>query len=79
MHIKNGHNISKAPKFKKYVVLKHFSGAKVHDMKHCMKPTKEKPPAQIIFHIETNDLVTLIKQQTKLFTLPNLLELIKTR
>ena len=27
-------------------------------MKHYMKPTQEKSPAQIIFHIETNDLVT---------------------
>ena len=27
-------------------------------MKYCMKPTQEKSPAQIIFHIGTNDLVT---------------------
>ena len=27
-------------------------------MKHCMKPTQEKSPAQIVFHIGTTDLVT---------------------
>ena len=48
------HTISKSGKFK-HVVTKHFSGAKVDDMKHCMKPTQKKSPAQIIFHI---DLVT---------------------
>ena len=55
------HTISKAAKFKnckKHVVAKYFSVAKVHDMKHYMKPTREKSPAQITFHIETNDLVT---------------------
>ena len=53
-----GNTISKATKFKKHVIVKHFSGAKVDDMKHCMKSTQEKSPAQIIFHIGTNDLVT---------------------
>ena len=48
----------KATKFKKHVVVKHFSGVKVEDMKHYMKPTQEKSSAQIIFHIGTNDLVT---------------------
>ena len=43
---------------KKHVVVKHFSDAKVDDMKNYIKPTQEKLPAQIIFHIEINDLVT---------------------
>ena len=43
---------------KKHVVVKHFSGAKVEDRKHYMKPTQEKSPAQIIFYIVTNHLVT---------------------
>ena len=50
--------ISKATKFKKHVIVKYFSGAKVDNMKHYMKPTQEKSPAQIIFHVGTNDLVT---------------------
>ena len=77
-----GNVISKATKLKKHVVVKHFSGAKVDDMKHYMKPTQEKLPAHIIFHIGTNDLVTnkdSNEMQTKLFNLPNLLKLIKTR
>ena len=43
-----GNVISKATKFKKHVLVKHFSGAKVVDMKHYMKPTQQKSPAQII-------------------------------
>ena len=53
-----GNTISKAAKFKQRVVVKRFSGAKEYNMKHYMKPTQEKPLAQIIFHIGTNDLVT---------------------
>ena len=53
-----GNAIPKATKFKKHVIVKHFCGAKVDDMKHYMKPTQEKSPVQIIFHIVTNDLVT---------------------
>ena len=43
-----GNVISKATKFKKHVLVKHFSGAKVGDMKHYVKPTQEKSPAQIV-------------------------------
>ena len=50
--------ISNATKFKKYVVVKHFSVAKADDMKHYMKRTQEKSSAPIIFHIGTNDLTT---------------------
>ena len=50
--------ISKATKFKKHAIVKHFSDAKVDDMKHCMKVTQEKSPAQIIFRIGTKRLVT---------------------
>lgn len=50
--------MSKATKFKKHAIVKHFSNAKVDDMKHCMKVTQEKSPAQIIFHIGTKRLVT---------------------
>ena len=77
-----GHTLSKAAKFKKHVVVKHFSGARVDDMKHDMKPTQVKSPAQIIFDIGTNALVTnkdFNKKQTKLFSLQNLLKLLKTR
>ena len=35
-----------------------LGGAKVDDMKHYMEPTQEKSPAQIIFHIGANSLVT---------------------
>ena len=38
--------------------MKHFSGAKIDDIKHYVKPTQEKQPAQIIVHIGTNDLST---------------------
>ena len=37
-------------------MVKHFSGAKIEDMKHYVKPTQEKKPAQIIIHVGTNDL-----------------------
>ena len=70
-----GNTISKATKFTKHVVVKHFSGAKAHDIKHYMKPTHEKSPAQIIFHTGTNDLVIL--QWNSKRNLLNLLKLIK--
>ena len=41
-----GNTISKATQFKKHIVVKHFSGAKIDDMKHYMKPTQEKLPTQ---------------------------------
>ena len=37
-------------------MVKHFSGAKIEDMKHYVKPAQEKQPAQIIIHVGTNDL-----------------------
>ena len=48
--------ITKSIKHMKHVVVKHFSGAKIEDMKHYVKPTREKQPAQIIIHVGTNDL-----------------------
>ena len=36
-------------------MVKHFSGAKIEDMKDYVKPTQEKQPAQIII-VGTNDL-----------------------
>ena len=42
-----GNTITKSVKHKKHVVVKHFSGAEIDDMKH-VKPTQEKLPAQII-------------------------------
>ena len=53
-----GNVISKVLKFKKLVVAKHFSGAKVEGIKHCMRPAQEKSRVQIIAHIGTNTLVT---------------------
>ena len=53
-----GNVILKVLKFKKLVVAKHFSGAKVEGIKHCMKPAQEKSRVQIIAHIGTNTLVT---------------------
>ena len=44
-------------KHRKRVGVKHFSGAKVDDMKYYVKPTQVKQPAQIIVHIGTNDLI----------------------
>ena len=54
-----GNAISKATKFKRHVVVKQLSVAKVDNIKHYMKPTQEKSLAEIIFHIKTNDLVTM--------------------
>ena len=56
--IKNvyGNAITKSIRHKKHVVVKHFSGAKIVDMKHYVKPTQEKKPALIIIHVGTNDL-----------------------
>ena len=56
--IKNvyGNAITKSIKHKKHVVVKHFSGAKIDDMKHYVKPTQEKEPAEIILHVGTNEL-----------------------
>ena len=34
--------ITKSIKHKKYVVVKHFSGAKIEDMKNYVKPMQEK-------------------------------------
>ena len=48
-----GNAITKRIKYRK-----HFSGAKIDDIKHYVKPTQEKQPAQIIVHIGTNDLST---------------------
>ena len=42
-------------KHKKHVVVKHFSGAKIYDMKH-VKPTQEEQLAQIIIHVGTNEI-----------------------
>ena len=51
-----GNAITKWVKHRKHVVVKHFSGAKIDDMKHYVKPTQEKQPALVIVHIGTNDL-----------------------
>ena len=51
-----GNAITKSIKHKKHVVLKHFSGTKIEDMKHYVKPTQEKQPSQIIIHAVTNGL-----------------------
>ena len=51
-----GNAITKSIKHKKYVVVKHFSAAKIKDMKHYVKPTQEEQPAQIIIHVGTNYL-----------------------
>ena len=51
-----GNAITKSIKHKKYVVVKHFSGAKIKDIKHYVKPTQEEQPAQIIIHVGTNYL-----------------------
>ena len=55
-----GNTISKATKFKKHIVVKHFSGAKVDDMKHYMKHEtySRKITCSNNFHTGTNDLVT---------------------
>ena len=51
-----GNAITKSIKHKKHVVVKHFSGAKIEDTKHYVKPTQEKQSARIIIHVGTNDL-----------------------
>ena len=51
-----GNAITKSIRDKKHVVAKHFSGGKIGDVKHYVKPTQEKQPAQIIIHVGTNDL-----------------------
>ena len=51
-----GNAITKSIRHKKHVMVKHFSGAKIEDMKHYVKPTQEKQPAQIVIHVGTNDL-----------------------
>ena len=58
MIVKNvyGNAITKSIKRKNHVVVKHFSGANIKDMKYSAKPTQEKQPAQIIIHVGTNDL-----------------------
>ena len=52
-----GHIISKTAKLKKYAVVKNFSGAKVNEVKHYLKPTQEKSPSLKILHDGTNNLV----------------------
>ena len=51
-----GNAITKSIKHKKHVVVKHFSGTKIENMKHYSKPAQEKQPAQIIIHAGTSDL-----------------------
>ena len=51
-----GNAITKSVKHKKPFVVKHFSGAKIEDVKHYVKPTQEKQTAQIIIRVGTNDL-----------------------
>ena len=52
----HGNAITKSIKHKKHIVIKHFSGAKIEDIKHYVKPTQEKQPAKITIDIGTNDL-----------------------
>ena len=47
-----GWKLSKSPR----VVVKSFSGSKVADMHHYIKPTVEKKPDELIVHIGTNDI-----------------------
>ena len=44
-----GNTISKATKFKKHIVVKHFSGAKLDDIKHYMKPTQKNILGQTVW------------------------------
>ena len=37
-------------------MVKHFSGAKIEDMKHYVKPTQKKQTAQVIIYVGTDDL-----------------------
>ena len=46
----------KSIKHKKHVVVKHFSDAKIEDMKHYIKPTQEKQLTQTIIHVGSNDI-----------------------
>ena len=48
--------IKKSITHKKHAAVKHISGAKIDDIKHYVKSTREKQPAQIIIHVGTNDL-----------------------
>ena len=50
-----GNAITKSIKHKKHVMVKHLSGTKIEDMKHHVKPTQEKQPAQIIIHVNHSD------------------------
>ena len=51
-----GNIITKSVKHQKQVLVKGFSGAKIVDMKHYKKPTREKSPAEIKIYVGTNDL-----------------------
>ena len=49
--------ITKLIKHKKHVVVKHFSDAKIKDMKHYVKPTQEKTTCKYNYcHVDTKDL-----------------------
>ena len=49
--------IRKLIKHKKHVVVKHFSDAKIKDMKHYVKPTQEKTTCKYNYcHVHTKDL-----------------------
>ena len=37
-------------------MVKHFSDAKIEDMKHYIKPTQEKQLTQTIIHVGSNDI-----------------------
>jgi hypothetical protein len=39
-----------------YVVVKSFGGANISDMEDYLKPIIRKEPANLIFHVGTNDL-----------------------
>ena len=52
-----GNAITKSTKPKKRVMIKKFSGAKIEDMYHYVKPPQEKQPVKIIIHVGTNDLL----------------------
>ena len=51
-----GNIITKSVKHQKHVLVKRFSGAKIVDIKHYKKPTREKSPAEIIIYVSTNYL-----------------------
>ena len=49
--------ITKLIKHKEHVVVKHFSDAKIKDMKHYVKPTHEKTTCKNNYcHVDTKDL-----------------------